>query len=268
MRFSANLGFLFTDRPLADAIRAAAVAGFDAVECHFPYAEDPGEVRAALADTGLQMLGLNTWPGDRAAGDFGLCALPDRTTEARTAIDQAMDYALAIGAKAVHVMAGRSGEDAERRRSADAVFRDNLAYACDRASKVGGEVTVLIEPLNLRDVAGYHLTDLDHGAELIAAVGAPNLRLMFDSYHLQIMGGDLTGRFARHRDLIGHVQIAAVPDRGEPGAGEVDLFWLCSWLHAEGWEAPVGAEYRPRSDTTESSLSWLPQFQAIGTPVT
>lgn len=267
MRFSANLGFLFTDRPLADAVRAAAAAGFDAVECHFPYAEDAGEVRAALTESGLEMLGLNTWPGDRTAGDFGLCALPDRVSEARAAIDQAMDYAAAIGAKAVHVMAGRSGDDPDQRLAADAVFRDNLAYACDRASKVRADLTVLIEPLNLRDVAGYHLTDLDHGAELIAAVGAPNLRLMFDSYHVQIMGGDLTTRFARHRDLIGHVQIAAVPDRGEPDAGEVDLFWLCSWLHAEGWTSPVGAEYRPRSGTTESSLSWLNRFQTIGAPV-
>ena len=76
----------------------------------------------------------------------------------------------------------------------------------------------LIEPLTLRDMAGYHLTKLDHGAESIATVGAPNLRLMFDSYHVQIMGSDLTTRFTRHRELIGHIQIAAVPDRGELGA--------------------------------------------------
>lgn len=76
----------------------------------------------------------------------------------------------------------------------------------------------LIEPLTLRDMAGYHLTELDHGAKLIATVGAPNPRLMFDSYHVQIMGGDLTTRFTRHRELIGHIQIAAVPDRGELGA--------------------------------------------------
>ncbi|WP_119168246.1 hydroxypyruvate isomerase family protein [Algihabitans albus] len=264
MRFSANLGFLFTDRPLAQAIQAAASAGFDAVECHFPYDEAEADVRAALTASGLEMLGLNTWPGDRAAGDFGLCALPDRVEEARAAIDQAIAYAEAIGAKAVHVMAGRTGESAEERRAADDVFRSNLAYACDKAAKVGPELTVLIEPLNLKDVAGYHLTDFSHGAELIAAVGAPNLRLMFDAYHAQIMGGDLTARFTRYRDLIGHVQIAAVPDRGEPGAGEVDLLWLCRWLHEQGWELPVGAEYRPRGATTEGSLAWLTEFQRIG----
>ena len=261
MRFSANLGFLFTDRPLAEAIRAAAAAGFDAVECHFPYEEDPAAVRAALTETGLEMLGLNTWPGSREAGDFGLCALPDRVAEARAAIDQAIDYADAVGARAVHVMAGRTDGSA----AAEATFRSNLAYACDKAGHLRPDLTILIEPLNLRDVPGYHLTDVDHGAELIGAVAAANLRLMFDAYHLQIMGGDLTARFARHRDIIGHVQIAAVPDRGEPGAGEVDLRWFCQWLHDQGWSRPVGAEYRPRGGATETSLAWLAAFKKIGT---
>jgi hydroxypyruvate isomerase len=108
MRFSANLGFLFTDRPLPDAIHAAHAAGFEAVECHFPYDTDPGAVRAALDATGLPMLGLNTWPGDRDAGEFGLAALPGRERQAREAIAQAVEYAQAIGAGAVHVMAGRT----------------------------------------------------------------------------------------------------------------------------------------------------------------
>jgi len=89
-QFSANLGFLWTDRSLPDAIRAAAKAGFVAVECHWPYATPVMDVKAALAETGLQMLGLNTARGDVAAGDNGLGALPDRIDEARAAIDQAI----------------------------------------------------------------------------------------------------------------------------------------------------------------------------------
>lgn len=251
MRFSANLGFLFTDRALPDAIRAAARAGFAAVECHFPYEFAAHEVRAALEETGLPMLGLNTWPGDRAAGDFGLAALPGREDEARAAIRQAVDYAQAIGAGAVHVMAGCTDGGAE----ADAAFRANLAYACDLAAHLG--LTILIEPINQRDVPGYHLSFSAHAAAVIAALGRDSLRMMFDCYHLQIMEGDLLRRFARYQPIIGHVQFAGVPDRGAPDQGEVDYRWLLPQIAALGWKAPFGAEYRPGETGTEASLGWL-----------
>ncbi len=171
--FSANLGFLFTDRPLPEAIRAAGRAGFSAVECHFPYDTPVAEVRAALDETGLPMLGLNTVRGNVTAGDFGLAALPGREAEARAAIDQAIDYARAVGAGSVHVMAGRSGGGAP----AEATFRANLAHACDRA---GGDLAILIEPINQRDAPGYHLSRVEHAADIIATLGRDNLRIMYD----------------------------------------------------------------------------------------
>lgn len=254
MRFSANLGFLFTDRPLPEAIHAAAQAGFAAVECHFPYDYAAAEVRAALEETGLPMLGLNTWPGDRAAGDFGLAAVAGREDEARAAIRQAVDYAQAIGAGAVHVMAGCTDGGAE----AEAVFRSNLAYACDLAAPVG--LMILIEPINQRDVPGYHLSSTAHAASVISALRRDNLRMMFDCYHLQIMGGDLLRRFARYQPIIGHVQFAGVPDRGAPDQGEVDYGWLLPQIAALGWPGPFGAEYRPGEAGTEASLGWLTRF--------
>ena len=254
MRFSANLGFLFTDRPLPDAIRAAAAAGFDAVECHFPFDTAPAAVRAALDDTGLPMLGLNTWPGDRAAGDFGLAALPGREAEAQAAIAQAVDYAAAIGAANVHVMAGKADGP-----QAEATFRANLAQACDLAAPQG--IGILIEPINTRDVPGYFLSTVDHAAGIIAALDRPNLKMMFDCYHLQIMGGDLLRRFQAHRAITGHVQFAGVPDRGDPARGEVDYGWLLPAMQAAGWDTPFGAEYRPEG-RTEDGLDWLTRFRA------
>jgi len=138
LRFSANLGFLWTGMPLPDAIRRAHSAGFDAVECHWPYDEDAEAVKAALAETGLAMLGLNTRKG-LDPQDFGLAALPGREAEARAAIDEAFGYGARIGAAAVHVMAGKAqGVD-----GADETFQANLAYACDKAAESG--MTVLIE---------------------------------------------------------------------------------------------------------------------------
>lgn len=249
MRFAANLGFLYTEHALPDAIRAAARAGFDAVECHWPYAVDPAAVRAALDETGLPMLGLNTVKGDRP-GDFGLAALADRTGEARAAIDQAFAYAAAIGCRAVHVMAGKGGDDD--------TFAANLTHAADLAA--GHAMTVLIEPINARDVPGYHLATLEHGAALVARLGRPEVKVMFDAYHLQIMGGDLVRRFEAHRDAIGHVQIAAVPSRAEPDEGEVAYDRLLPAFAAAGYAGYVGAEYRPRAGT-DAGLGWLAAFR-------
>jgi hydroxypyruvate isomerase len=255
MRYSANLGFLFTDLPLPQAIHAAKDAGFDAVECHFPYDVPAADVATALQETGLLMLGLNTWPGDKAAGDFGLAALTGREDEARAAIAQALDYAIATGTKAVHVMAGRT--DGGKR--AEATFRANLAHACDLAAAHG--ITILIEPINTRDVQGYHLSRTDHAQQIIAALGKPNLKLMFDCYHMQIMQGDLATHLRALLPVIGHVQIAAVPDRGEPDQGEVDYRWLMAHLGGLGYSGFIGAEYRPRASTL-SGLGWLDRFRA------
>lgn len=255
MRYSANLGFLFTDLALPDAIHAAKDAGFDAVECHFPYDVPAADVATALQETGLAMLGLNTWPGDKAAGDFGLAALTGREDEARAAIAQALDYASKTGTKAVHVMAGRTDGDDR----AEATFRANLAHACDLAAAHG--ITILIEPINTRDVQGYHLSRTDHAQQIIAALGKPNLKLMFDCYHMQIMQGDLATHLRALLPMIGHVQIAAVPDRGEPDQGEVDYLWLMAHLSALGYTGFVGAEYRPRAGTL-SGLGWLNRFRA------
>lgn len=255
MRYSANLGFLFTDLSLPDAIHAAKKAGFDAVECHFPYDVPAAEVAQALRDTGLTMLGLNTWPGDKAAGDFGLAALLGRMDEARAAISQAVDYAVATGTKAVHVMAGRTDGGA----AAEDAFRANLAHACDLAAPHG--ITILIEPINTRDVQGYHLSRTDHAARIIAALNRPNLKLMFDCYHMQIMQGDLATHLRDLMPVIGHIQIAAVPDRGEPDQGEVDYRWLMRHLAGLEYTGFVGAEYRPRAGT-DAGLGWLRDFSA------
>ncbi|MBR9862702.1 MAG: TIM barrel protein [Rhodobacteraceae bacterium] len=250
MKFSANLGFLFTELDLPDAIRAAKAAGFEAVECHFPYDTPPEQMRAALSETGLQMLGLNTWPGDRAAGDFGLAARPDRMSEARKEITRAVDYAAAAGIKAVHVMAGRTDDD----EAAEDCFRSNLDHACDLAAEQG--INVLIEPINTRDVSGYHLSTTDHAEQIIDALERPELKIMFDCYHMQIMQGDLAKTLERLMPKIGHIQIASVPDRAEPDRGEVDYRWLLQHIDDLGYNGFIGAEYHPQT-TTKAGLGWM-----------
>ncbi len=253
MRFSANLGFLWADLPLPQAIRAAACAGFDAVECHWPHEVPPEQVAAELRETGLPMLGINTRRGN--PGENGLSALPGREAEARAEIGRTLDYAAAIGCPAVHVMAGfAEGQAAER------AFRANLDHACRLARPLG--ITILIEPLNRYDAPGYFLTGSDQAARIIEAAGHDNLRLMFDCYHLQIMEGDISRRLRAHRDILGHVQIASVPDRGAPDRGELDYRHICTVLDNLGWTRPIGAEYRPDRPTDET-LGWLHERRLV-----
>lgn len=247
--FSANLGFLWAELPLPDAIRAAKTAGFDAVECHWPYETPTTDVIAALDETGLAMLGLNTRRGDVAGGDNGLSALPDRITEARAAIDEAIAYATAIGCKSVHVMAGFASGDAAERS-----FTENLRYACDQASL--HDTTILIEPLNHYDAPGYFLQTTAKAIDLIAQVDRPNLKLMFDCYHVQLMEGDLSHRLQDALPHIGHIQFAGVPARGRPDEGEIAYPFVFSQIATLGWQKPLGAEYKP-GGPTEPTLGWM-----------
>lgn len=250
MKFSANLGFLWADRPLPDAIRAAKSAGFDAVECHWPYEIPAAEVRAALDETGLPMLGINTVRGNVAGGENGLSALPGREVEAHAAIDRAVDYATRVGAGKIHVMSGfANGGDAHR------TFVTNLAYACERAAPLG--IGILIEPLNPYDAPGYFLGSTDQARAIIEEVGSANLRLMFDCYHVQMIEGNVSHRLKNLLPVIGHIQFASVPDRGAPDHGELSYPHIFSLIEELGWEMPLGAEYKPPGGDTDATLAWL-----------
>ena len=251
-RFSANLGFLWSDLSLPDAIRAAKVAGFDAVECHWPYAFNAEDVKAALQETGLQMLGLNTLRGDVASGEHGLAALVGREEEARKAIDEAIAYAIVISARNIHVMAGFASGD-----RAHATFVSNLIYACEQAKKYG--IAILIESINHFDAPGYFLSTTVQAKAIIEEVGACNLKLMFDCYHVQLMEGDVSNRLQKLQLIIGHIQFASVPDRGTPDHGDLNYADVFEVIDKMGYDMPLGAEYKS-SLKTDETLGWMKVF--------
>jgi hydroxypyruvate isomerase len=249
-RFAANLAYLFTERPLLERFGAAAAAGFNAVELQFPYDHSPAAVRAELDRHGLTQLGVNTAIGSRE-GDAGLAAVPGRERDWQAAFKQALDYTVAIGGRAIHCMTGKVPP--EQRPAAEKTFVANLMEAADAAKAHG--VTLLIEPLNTRDRPHYFLTRVEQAADIIAKAERPNIKIQFDFYHVQIMGGDLLTRFEKHLPLIGHVQIAAVPSRAEPDEGEINYPGVFAALDRLGWSGFVACEYRPRG-RTEDGLRW------------
>jgi 2-dehydrotetronate isomerase len=255
-RFAANISTMFTDRPFAERIQAAAAAGFTAVECQFPYEVAAGELERRLGDAGVELILLNTAPGDFAAGERGLAGLPGREAEFRSALERALEYAQALNCPQIHVMAGIQPEGTSKDACLE-VYKANLrraAEACVRAGRL-----VLIEPINTRDIPGYLLNTPAEGAALIAELGAPNLMLQFDFYHAQIMTGDLARSFERHLPVIGHVQIAGVPERHEPDVGEVNYPYLFDLIDRLGYAGWVGCEYFP-AGSAEEGLGWAYRY--------
>jgi 2-dehydrotetronate isomerase len=253
-RFAANLGYLFTERPLIERLGAAAAAGFKAVELQFPYDVAPSAVKDELARHGLVQLGVNTPIGP----EFGLAAVPGRERDFDTAFKRALDYVVAIGGTAIHCMTGVV--PVEQRPAADTVFVKNLTRAAEAAAKKN--ITLLIEPINPRDRANYFLSRVEHAADVVKKVGAPNVRIQFDFYHVQIVGGDLIKRLETHFPLVGHVQIAAVPSRCEPDEGEVNYPAIFAALDRLGYAGWIGCEYRPRA-RTEEGLGWAKAYGVV-----
>jgi hydroxypyruvate isomerase len=253
-KFAANLGYLFTERSLIERIGAAAAAGFKGIELQFPYDVPAATLKAEIAKHNLIVLGLNSPRGERE-GEFGLAAVPGREKDWDALFGKALDYIAAIGGSAVHCLAGKI--EPEERPAAERVFIANLARAADLAA--AKNITLLIEPINARDRPNYFLNRVEHAADVIAKTGKPNVRIQFDFYHVQIVGGDLIHRLEKFLPLIGHLQCGAVPSRHEPDEGEVNypaVFEAVDRLGYKGW---IGAEYRPRG-RTEDGLGWLRKY--------
>ncbi|HLH97516.1 MAG TPA: 2-oxo-tetronate isomerase [Xanthobacteraceae bacterium] len=257
-RFAANLAYLFTEHPFMERFAAAAAAGFPAVELQFPYEFAPSSVKAELDRHGLTMLGINTPPGRREAGEFGLAAVAGREADFAALFRQALDYVVAIGGRQIHCLAGKVTPEA--RPSAEKVFVHNLARAADVAAE--HDVTVLIEPINSRDRPDYFVARAEHAADIVDKVSRANVRIQFDFYHAQIMGGDLVRRFEKFLPLIGHVQIAGVPSRHEPDQGEVNYPGIFGELDRLGYGGFIACEYNPRAKT-EDGLAWMRPFAGL-----
>jgi hydroxypyruvate isomerase len=248
-RFSVHLHYLFTDRPLLQRIDAAAACGFTAVEGRFPDVP-AADFKQALERNNVRALGINTPTGGE--GEFGYAAVPGREADWDKSFAQALDFVTAVGASAIHCLAGKV--DAGQRAQADKVFVDNLTRAADLAA--AKNVKLYIEPINPRDIPGYFLSQVEHAADIIAKVGRPNLWLQYDLYHVQIVGGDLIRRFEKHQKIIGHIQCSQVPLRNEPDEhGEINYPFVFGEIDRLGYKEWIGCEYRP-TGRTEDSLGW------------
>ena len=248
-RFSANLGHLFPEFALIERIGAAAKAGFKAIELQQPYEVAPADVKAEIARHGLTMLNINSPPGP--GGEPGLATAAGREREFDALCEKALDYVTAIGGTSIHLLAGIVPPN--ERPAAEARVVANLRRAADAAA--AKNIFLLLEPLNQRDRPDYFFSRIEHIADVIAKVGRPNVKIMYDFYHVQVMQGDVLKRMEAHLPLIGHVQFAGPPSRTPPQTGELNYPVIFDAIDAMGWTGWVGAEYGPGGPTVDS-LSW------------
>ncbi|WP_041656792.1 2-oxo-tetronate isomerase [Azoarcus sp. KH32C] len=252
-KFAANLTMMFNEVPFPERFAAAARAGFEAVEFLFPYEHRPAEVARWLKENGLFNALFNMPPGDWNAGERGLASLPGREEKFRAGVATALEYARALGTPGLHAMAGLVPDRADR-AAHRAVYVENLRYAAKVLAPHG--ITLLIEPINPRDMPGYFLTTQAEAHAIREEVGEPNLKVQMDLYHVQIVEGDIATKLRKYVEQVGHIQIAGVPSRNEPDDGEVNYRYLFRLLDELGYMGWVGCEYRPRG-RTEDGLGWL-----------
>ncbi len=255
LKFAANLSMMYQEYPFLDRYAAAASDGFTGVECMFPYAEPAAFVRERMDAVGVSQVLFNAPPGVTARGERGLAALPGRQAEFQAGIEHALSYATTLSCSNVHVMAGLAPDGVPGESLLDC-YRENLDWAARQARSAG--VTLLIEPINTRDIPGYILNRQSEAHAIVQAVNASNLKVQMDLYHCQIVEGDVTTKLHEYLPTgrVGHVQIAGVPHRHEPDRGELDYGWVFNVLRELDYSGWIGCEYRPAGHTS-AGLRWL-----------
>jgi hydroxypyruvate isomerase len=255
-RLAANLTMLFGEQEFLDRFEAAARAGFRGVEYLFPYAYEPQVLKDRLQASGLAQVLHNLPAGNWAAGERGIACLPDRVDEFKAGVAQAIKYATALDCERVNCLAGIAPASLDPAAARETLVQ-NLRYAAPLLDAAG--ITLLIEPINTRDIPGFFLSGTQQAIEIVDAVGSDNLYLQYDIYHMQIMEGAVAETIERLLPRIAHLQLADVPGRHEPGTGAIDFPSLLSHIDRIGYDGWIGCEYVPAAGT-EPGLTWAATY--------
>ncbi|PJG59172.1 hydroxypyruvate isomerase family protein [Aeromonas cavernicola] len=263
MAYTVNCSILLTDLPLLARPAAAKAAGFSAVEFWWPFdssvpsAQEVEGFISAIESAGVALTGLNFNAGNMPGGDRGLLSSPTRSAEFKDNIDVVVEIGRRLGCKAFNALYGlrESGYSAAQQ---DDIATENLAMACRAVATIGG--IVLLEPLS--GAEHYPLKTAEQAMAIITRVeqqsGVTNLRLLADFYHLASNGDNVAAVIEQYAHQFGHIQIADVPGRGEPGTGELPLDTWIKRSQALGYQGHIGLEYKA---TQADPFAWLAPAQ-------
>lgn len=251
LKFDPNLRWLFTEVPMLERYKAAADAGFKGVEVAFPYEYPAAEIAARLEGNGLQMVQILS-PFDWDRGERGMASLPGREEAFKDSIRTAVDYAVQVGKPMIHVMPGNMTPELDRAECMD-IFLANIAWAADHARSAG--LTLILEPCCRARFPNFLYHRIDEGVEVVKTLGRENVKLCFDTFHIQMEEGAIADRLRATWPHIGHIQVGNVPGRHEPDTGEIHFPYLLGLIEELGWDRWIGCEYTPSGPTLDT-LGW------------
>ena len=256
MRFAANLSLLFGEYDVMERFRRAAEAGFTHVEMLFPFHYDLDLIERELQEHGLEMILFDTDAGDFARGERGYLCHPDQQERFYQSVKDAIVIARRLGTRRLNALAGKvpPGVSFEQAR---ATVVDNLRRAAPLVEEAG--IVLMSEGLNTFQNPGYFLSNTRLGVEIVAEVGSPAVKYQYDDYHMQMMEGNLIDTIRQNLEHIGHIQIADVPGRHEPGSGEINYANVLAAIEASGYDGYVALEYVPAEGTVAGLDRWLPR---------
>jgi len=248
-KYAANIELLYTQHSdYADRIRAAAADGFNSVEMWMTSMHDLPALAAAATEANVRISSVLAEP---------------RFSPTMPGVDMQVFYdglrdsianAKVLGAPRV-VLGSGMGFPGKKRQAQ----LDELVGVFKKAAEMAQEsdIQLVLEPVNTRvDHPGALLDRTSEAAYIARAVGSPNFKILYDIYHSSVEGENPVEQLSENRDVIGYIQLADAPGRGEPGTGAIDWKTVLSAVDASGYTEVVGLEYYPTKDTTES-LTYL-----------
>ncbi|MCW4466298.1 sugar phosphate isomerase/epimerase [Glutamicibacter sp. MNS18] len=248
-----NIDLLFAEAgdAAADRVRAAAAAGFGAVEMWGPTGKDIPSLKAALDETGVQLTAQLAEPRTQ------FMIPPKNHAPFYTGLDAGVRVAQQLGCPRIVVGSGTGFGGRKRQEQLDELIE---IYTRAIGQIDGSGITLVLEPVNVRvDHPGALLDRTAEAVYVARGVGSPQFGVLYDLYHSTVEGEDVQAELANAADLIKYVQIADAPGRGEPGSGSIDWNARLAELRASGYTGEIGLEYYP----TVSSIQSVKRIQEL-----
>lgn len=241
LRFSVCVEMIFKDKPFEQRLEEVADAGFSAFEFWGRRGKDMNITLALKAALHLEVSAFAAATPSLVDPAARGGAMEELRRAASLAFDLACDHVIVTSGPALPGVP----RDEQRRHMVD-LLHEAAETAAD------ADVCLVLEPLNQFDHPGTYLSSSDEGFAIVRELNSPHVRLCFDIYHQQITEGNLTQRIIDNFDLIGHIHVADVPGRHEPGTGEINYEHLFGVLRERGYRGFVGLEYMPLLDARAS----------------